>query len=106
MRFRLCWRIAAGRWRTLPDLALGAAREQFSMQSFTRLAGWLSAAGLALAANEAPFIAEILRAGVLGVDRGQLLAGQVRGPDPFRRLRTLYDYGRAVYVELADTGIE
>src|SRR3984957_17367040 len=34
------------------------------------------AAGTALAANEAPFISEILRAGVLGVDRGQILAGQ------------------------------
>ena len=40
------------------------------------------AAGLALAANEAPFIAEILRAGVLGVDRGQVLAGQALGMTP------------------------
>src|SRR6201994_1919983 len=40
------------------------------------------AAGLALACNEAPFIAEILRAGVLGVDRGQLLAGQALGMTP------------------------
>ena len=31
------------------------------------------AAGLALACNEAPFIAEMLRAGVLGVDRGQVV---------------------------------
>ena len=37
---------------------------------------------LALAANEAPFIAEILRAGVLGVDRGQILAGQALGMTP------------------------
>jgi len=37
------------------------------------------AAGLALAANEAPFIAEILRGGVIGVDRGQVLAGQALG---------------------------
>src|SRR5580693_4625624 len=36
----------------------------------------ISAAGLALAANEAPFIAEILRSGVLGVERGQIAAGQ------------------------------
>src|ERR1700744_2900609 len=36
------------------------------------------AAGTALAANEAPFISEILRAGVLGVDRGQILAGDGR----------------------------
>jgi polar amino acid transport system permease protein len=42
----------------------------------------LGAAGLALAANEGPFIAEILRAGVLGVDRGQLLAGQALGMTP------------------------
>jgi polar amino acid transport system permease protein len=40
------------------------------------------AAGLALACNEAPFIAEMLRAGVLGIDRGQLLAGQALGMTP------------------------
>ncbi len=40
------------------------------------------AAGLALAANEAPFISEILRAGVLGVDRGQKMAGQALGMTP------------------------
>lgn len=39
----------------------------------------LVAAGLALAANEAPFIAEILRAGIRGVDRGQTAAGQALG---------------------------
>lgn len=42
----------------------------------------VGAAGLALAANEAPFIAEILRAGVVGVDRGQVLAGQALGMTP------------------------
>jgi polar amino acid transport system permease protein len=42
----------------------------------------IAAAGLALACNEAPFIAEMLRAGVLGVDRGQLLAGQALGMTP------------------------
>jgi len=42
----------------------------------------IAAAGLALAANEAPFIAEILRAGVLGVDRGQIIAGQALGMTP------------------------
>jgi polar amino acid transport system permease protein len=42
----------------------------------------IMAAGLALAANEAPFISEILRAGVLGVDRGQILAGQALGMTP------------------------
>jgi polar amino acid transport system permease protein len=47
----------------------------------------LGAAGLALAANEGPFIAEILRAGVLGVDRGQLLAGQALGMTPAVLLR-------------------
>src|SRR3954465_14724596 len=40
------------------------------------------AAGLALACNEAPFIAEVLRAGVLGVDRGQVSAGQALGMTP------------------------
>jgi polar amino acid transport system permease protein len=47
----------------------------------------VGAAGLALAANEGPFIAEILRAGVLGVDRGQLLAGQALGMTPAVLLR-------------------
>ncbi len=40
------------------------------------------AAGLALACNEAPFIAEMLRAGVLGVDRGQVTAGQALSMTP------------------------
>ena len=47
------------------------------------------AAGLALAANEAPFISEILRAGVLGVDRGQLLAGQALGMTPSVLMRRI-----------------
>ncbi|MDB5883733.1 MAG: transporter permease [Ramlibacter sp.] len=42
----------------------------------------IAAAGLALAANEAPFIAEILRSAVLGVDRGQVAAGQALGMTP------------------------
>jgi len=42
----------------------------------------IGAAGLALSANEAPFIAEILRGGVLGVDRGQIVAGQALGMTP------------------------
>ncbi|MGI4982107.1 MAG: amino acid ABC transporter permease/ATP-binding protein [Janthinobacterium lividum] len=42
----------------------------------------IGAAGLALAANEGPFIAEILRSGVLGVDRGQVVAGQALGMTP------------------------
>jgi polar amino acid transport system permease protein len=47
----------------------------------------IGAAGLALAANEAPFIAEMLRAGVLGVDRGQVLAGQALGMTPALLMR-------------------
>jgi len=39
----------------------------------------VAAGGLALAANEAPFIAEMLRSGILGVDRGQVAAGQALG---------------------------
>ena len=42
----------------------------------------LLAAGVALAFNEATFIAEMLRSGVLGVDRGQVLAGQALGMTP------------------------
>jgi polar amino acid transport system permease protein len=42
----------------------------------------LLAAGVALAANEATFIAEMFRAGVVNVDRGQVLAGQAMGMTP------------------------
>jgi polar amino acid transport system permease protein len=45
------------------------------------------AAGLALSANEAPFIAEILRAGVRGVDAGQVAAGQALGMTPMVLMR-------------------
>src|SRR5215470_4005664 len=47
------------------------------------------AAGLALACNEAPFIAEMLRAGVLGVDRGQIAAGQALGMTPSVLMRRI-----------------
>jgi polar amino acid transport system permease protein len=47
----------------------------------------MMAAGLALAANEAPFIAEILRAGVRGVDAGQIAAGQALGMTPLVLMR-------------------
>ncbi|CCD85865.1 putative ABC transporter (ATP-binding/permease protein) [Bradyrhizobium sp. ORS 285] len=47
------------------------------------------AAGLALACNEAPFIAEMLRSGVLGIDRGQLLAGQALGMTPSVLMRRI-----------------
>jgi len=49
----------------------------------------IAAAGLALACNEAPFIAEMLRAGVLGVDRGQILAGQALGMTPSVLMRRI-----------------
>jgi polar amino acid transport system permease protein len=49
----------------------------------------IGAAGLALSANEAPFIAEMLRAGVLGVDRGQVLAGQALGMTPGLLMRRI-----------------
>jgi polar amino acid transport system permease protein len=49
----------------------------------------IGAAGLALAANEAPFIAEMLRAGVLGIDRGQILAGQALGMTPALLMRRI-----------------
>jgi polar amino acid transport system permease protein len=42
----------------------------------------LMAAGLALAFNEATFIAEMFRAGVVSVDKGQVLAGQALGMTP------------------------
>jgi polar amino acid transport system permease protein len=49
----------------------------------------IGAAGFALAANEAPFIAEMLRAGVLGIDRGQILAGQALGMTPALLMRRI-----------------
>jgi polar amino acid transport system permease protein len=49
----------------------------------------IASAGLALAANEAPFIAEMLRSGVLGVDRGQVLAGQALGMTPLVLMRRI-----------------
>ena len=49
----------------------------------------VGAAGLALAANEAPFIAEMLRAGVLGIDSGQVLAGQALGMTPSLLMRRI-----------------
>ncbi|MBK4735374.1 amino acid ABC transporter permease/ATP-binding protein [Noviherbaspirillum pedocola] len=39
----------------------------------------LVAGGIALAANEGPFFAEILRSGIRSVDRGQVAAGQALG---------------------------
>lgn len=47
----------------------------------------LVAAGLALAFNEATFIAEMFRAGVVSVDRGQVLAGQALGMTPTTLMR-------------------
>ena len=43
----------------------------------------IEAAGLALALNEAPFIAEIIRANIIAIDRGQFAAGQALGMRPF-----------------------
>jgi len=42
----------------------------------------VEAAGLALALNEAPFIAEIIRGNIIAVDRGQVIAGQALGMTP------------------------
>jgi polar amino acid transport system permease protein len=42
----------------------------------------VEAAGLALALNEAPFIAEIIRGNIIAVDRGQIIAGQALGMTP------------------------
>jgi polar amino acid transport system permease protein len=42
----------------------------------------IEAAGLALALNEAPFIAEIIRGNIVAVDRGQTIAGQALGMSP------------------------
>jgi polar amino acid transport system permease protein len=47
----------------------------------------IASAGLALSANEAPFIAEILRSGVRGVDSGQVAAGQALGMTPLVLMR-------------------
>jgi len=42
----------------------------------------LLAAGVALAFNEATFIAEMFRSGVVGIERGQVVAGQALGMTP------------------------
>src|SRR5271156_4863267 len=42
----------------------------------------VEAGGLALALNEAPFIAEIIRGNIIAVDRGQVVAGQALGMTP------------------------
>src|SRR5258708_4982128 len=42
----------------------------------------VGAAGLALAANDAPFIPEMRPAALLGLDHGQVLAGQALGMTP------------------------
>ncbi len=47
----------------------------------------VAAAGVALSANEAPFIAEVLRSGVRGVEAGQILAGQALGMTPLVLMR-------------------
>ena len=47
------------------------------------------AGGLALSFNEAPFIAEMIRASVLGVERGQTLAGQALGMTPWVLMRRI-----------------
>ena len=47
------------------------------------------AAALALSANEGPFLAEIFRSGVLGVDRGQVAAGQALGMTPWVLMRRI-----------------
>jgi polar amino acid transport system permease protein len=47
------------------------------------------AGSLALAFNEAPFIAEMIRASVLGVDRGQTLAAQALGMTPAVLMRRI-----------------
>jgi polar amino acid transport system permease protein len=49
----------------------------------------VAAAGLALSANEAPFIAEILRSAIRGVDQGQIAAGQALGMTPFVLMRRI-----------------
>ncbi|HSS38530.1 MAG TPA: amino acid ABC transporter permease, partial [Polyangia bacterium] len=49
----------------------------------------VAAGGLALAANEAPFIAEVIRSAVRGVDRGQVAAGQALGMTPFVLMRRI-----------------
>jgi polar amino acid transport system permease protein len=49
----------------------------------------LEAAVLALSFNEAPFIAEIIRANILGVDRGQISAGQALGMRPGTIMRRI-----------------
>ena len=49
----------------------------------------IAAAGLALSANEGPFLAEIFRSGVRGVESGQVAAGQALGMTPWVLMRRI-----------------
>jgi polar amino acid transport system permease protein len=65
------------------------------------------AGGVALAMNEATFFAEIFRSGVIGVDRGQVLAGQALGMQPSRILRHVVgpQAGRAIIPALGNEAV-
>jgi polar amino acid transport system permease protein len=65
------------------------------------------AGGVALAMNEATFFAEIFRSGVIGVDRGQKLAGQALGMRPSRILRHVVgpQAGRAIIPALGNEAV-
>ncbi|MCU1577774.1 MAG: transporter permease [Leifsonia sp.] len=67
----------------------------------------LIAGGVALAMNEATFFAEIFRSGVLGVDRGQVLAGQALGMRPDRIMRHVIapQAGRSIIPALGNEAI-
>jgi polar amino acid transport system permease protein len=67
----------------------------------------LIAGGVALAMNEATFFAEIFRSGVIGVDRGQSLAGQALGMRPSRVMRHIIapQAGRSIIPALGNEAV-
>jgi polar amino acid transport system permease protein len=87
------WRLLAGAARVYTVIFRGTPlilQMVFAYDALPHIGLRLSpvaAAGLALAANEAPFISEMFRSGVRGVDQGQISAGQALGMTPMVLVR-------------------
>jgi His/Glu/Gln/Arg/opine family amino acid ABC transporter permease subunit len=83
-------------WYALPQLWTGFAHSWFT----PFMAAWI-----ALSLNEAAYMSEIIRAGLLSVDAGQELAGRALGMSPGRILRRVI-VPQAVRIVIPPTGNE
>jgi polar amino acid transport system permease protein len=83
-------------WYALPQLWSGFAAHWFT----PFLAAWI-----ALSLNEAAYMSEIIRAGLLSVDPGQALAGRALGMSPRRIMRRVV-VPQAVRIVIPPTGNE